>query len=952
MSISKKTLNINGVDRMFIYDEKNDTLADVIRRLGLTGTKVGCKTGVCGICNVIVDGELVRSCIKKMKDVKEYSKVTTIEGIGTPTNLHPLQQAFIFCGAVQCGFCSPGFIVSAKALLDQNNNPTRNEVREWFRKNHNACRCTGYKQIVDAVMMAAKVLRGELTMDDITYKVPADGKIYGTGYPRPAALAKVTGLCDYGDDIGMKMPGALHCAVVLPGVNHADLLSLDISEAEAMPGVVKVITAEDVKDLGGTNRMTFPLMGPRAKADGFDHWIFVENKILRCGDVLALVVARSREEARAAAKKVKFELEELPTYYSVLDSCAKGAMQLHPEHPNMYGDFVIRKGEDTRKLMEESAFVVEGSFHSQHQPHLVLEPDTIQAYVTDDGCVNIHCKSLGVYATKMFIAAGIGLPPEKIRVIENPTGASFGYSAGSMMYAIMAIAALVTGKPCTITLSAEEHHHISGKRQANYANARLGCDKDGKITALEYDVLWDTGAYTEFGFDGGTRWIGITYNVPNIRGLSKCAISNVSYCVPYRAAISVPCHTIFENLVDMLAEKAGIDPFEFRYRNIMREGDTVPSGATVSVYPLEKIYEKLRPVYQEYLESAKRNSTPEKRRGVGIANSCYNTEGGPNHSEVALELNPDGTVTHYNTAEDQGQGTDAHSVQHTYEALRPLGLRPDQIRLVMNDTGLCPNTGNAAGSRLHYVTGRATYDAAQKLLNAMRKPDGTYRTYDEMVAEGIPTKYIGVHDTTSYLTMLDPDTGMGNPSPEYMWGAYVCEVEVDTATGKTTVIRIHGVVDVGVVGNTLNFLGQGYSGIMHSIGYALREDYSDPQKHSNLVKSGFDFIDLVPDDMSIDTVVSPRPSNPFGSAGCSEVFEAGVHMAVINAIYNACGVRIHELPATPEKVKAELEAKAKGKTVQPQKYYLGTDDIWEILDNAEKHSNSGKTGENEAIFQH
>ena len=933
MSISKKTLNINGVDRMFIYDEEKDSLADVLRKIGLTGTKVGCKKGICGICSVILNGEVIRSCVKKMKAVEEYSTVVTIEGIGTPLNLHPLQQAFIYCGAVQCGFCSPGFIVSAKALLDENPDPTREEVRKWFKDHHNACRCTGYKQIVDAVMEAAAVLRGEKTMDDITYKVPENGKTYGTSYPRPAALAKVTGLCDYGDDIGMKMPDeTLHCAVVLPGVNHANVLSIDTSEAEAMPGVVKVITHKDVP---GNNRMMFPNPHPRCECDGFDHYMMVEDKVLRCGDVVALVVARSRDEARAAAKKVHVELEELKTYYTALDAVAKDAEQIHPEHPNVYFEISSQKGEDTRALMDQAAHVVETAVKSPHQPHLVLEPDTIQAYVSDDGTVNIHCKSLGIYGTKMFISAAIGVPQDKIRVIENPTGASFGYSAGSMMYGIMAVAAMVTKKPVSITLSYEEHQHITGKRESAFTNARLGCDENGKIVALDYESLYDSGAYSEFASgdpQGCTRFIGITYDVPNIRSLNKVSISNVSYTVPYRAAISVSCFTPFESLMDKMADEIGMDPFEFRYMNLMREGGTIPCGTTVTEYPMEEIYDRLRPYYLEMKKDAEENSTDEKKRAVGVSNACFTSDFGPNHAEVALELMPDGTIRHYNTAEDQGQGTDSHSVQHTVDALAPLGITPDQVRLVMNDTGTCPNTGNAAGSRLHFVTGRATWDAAQKLMNAMRKDDQTYRTYDEMVAEGIPTKYIGIHDTTTFLKGLDPNTCQGNPSPAYMWGAVAIEVEVDVKTCKVDILKVHIVTDCGKIGNPNNWLGQGYSGLMHGIGYGLREDYSDPAKHNNLINCGFCFIDMLPDDIGIDNIGTYRERSPFGAAGGSEVFEAGTHMAAVNAVNRALDIRCYELPVTPDKIKAELEAKAEGKTVQPDKYYLGTDDMWERID--------------------
>ena len=208
---------INGVERPVLCDPQKDTLAVVLRRYGLTGTKIGCGIGVCGACTVMLNGEVVRACTKKMKNIEEHSEILTIEGIGTPQHLHPLQQAWITYGGAQCGFCTPGFIVSAYGLLQKNPSPTREEVRAWFQAHHNVCRCTGYKPLVDAVMAAAAVMRGEKTMEDIIYHHPEGADYYGSELPRPTAVAKVTGLTDYGDDVALKMPeGAAQIAVVMP----------------------------------------------------------------------------------------------------------------------------------------------------------------------------------------------------------------------------------------------------------------------------------------------------------------------------------------------------------------------------------------------------------------------------------------------------------------------------------------------------------------------------------------------------------------------------------------------------------------------------------------------------------------------------------------------------------------------------------------------------------------
>ena len=250
----KKSILVNGVPKEVVA-ASDDSLANVLReQLGLTGTKVGCGEGQCGCCNVIMDGKLVRSCVTKMSKVPEGASVQTIEGVGTPDHLHPLQVSWMVHGGAQCGFCTPGFIVSSKALLDKNPDPSRDNIRDWFQVHRNACRCTGYKQLVDAVTDAGKVMRGEMSKEDLAYKLPEDGVIWGGKYPRPTSLGKVTGTLDYGADLGLKLPpDTLRLALVQTKSSHAKILSIDASEAEKMPGVFKVVTHKDVK---GKNRIT------------------------------------------------------------------------------------------------------------------------------------------------------------------------------------------------------------------------------------------------------------------------------------------------------------------------------------------------------------------------------------------------------------------------------------------------------------------------------------------------------------------------------------------------------------------------------------------------------------------------------------------------------------------------------------------------------------------------
>lgn len=947
MKLRKMWLNVNGANRMFACNPEKDTLASVLRRMGLTGVKVGCGTGVCGACSVILNGKVIRSCTKKISTVEEYSKVITIEGIGTPNNLHPLQVAWMNYGAVQCGFCTPGFIVSAYALLQENNNPTREEVRDWFQKHRNVCRCTGYKQLVDAVMAAAKVVRGEATIEDISFKLPEDKEYYGKPVVRPTALAKVCGLADYGNDQELKMPAeTLHVAATQPRVaHHAKILNIDTSEAEKMPGVVKIITHKELKEAGGTNVMAEAQFHERTTVMVPSRKVLCEDKIFRYGDVVALAVADTKEHARAAAAKVKVEIEKLPEYLSYLDAVMPDAMRVHEDTPNIFSMQPVLKGvglEDAAKVQEvidNSAYSVSGSFYSTREPHLTIEGTTVQAYFDEEDNLTIQCKSQGVYSSKGRMGDSVGIPKDKLRIVMNPTGASFGWSTNAGDICLAAAAAVVTKMPVALSMSYEEHQHFSGKRCPCHSNGRAACDENGKITAVEFDFGMDHGAYSWGGDDLMTKQVRFAffpYKVPNVAGLTRIANTNHNFGTAYRAYGSPQAYTLSEAMMDMLAKKAGIDPFEFRWINIAREGDTNINSYPFRQYPMEEIMKIMRPYYEKAVAEAKAADTPQKRRGVGLSWGGFNvTEGGTDSSSVALELNPDNTFTKYDTYQELGQGGDIGSLMLTLEALKPLGVKPDQIRLVQNDTKLCPDSGMSGASRTHFMSGKATILAAEKLMNAMRKPDGTYRTYDEMAAEGIPTKYQATYSNTTIpgICRLDPNTGIGDPTPAYTYCLNLAEVEVDTATGKVRVLRFTCVDDVGKIGNIDAVNGQAYGGISHCIGFALSENYDDVEKHSNMLGAGVPYIKDIPDEINVIHYERPDEVGPFGSSGASEAFQSSGHVAVLNAIDNACGVRIYEMPATPEKVKAGLDILAAGGKIEPpKKYFLGSD-LYDELEN-------------------
>lgn len=903
----RKKITVNGINKTVITDPEA-LLSDVLRKqLHLLGTKVGCGKGECGACSVIMDGRVVRSCITKIKRVQDGANIITIEGVGTHDTLHPLQLAWMLHGAAQCGFCTPGFIVSAKALLDQNNNPTREEVREWFQKNRNICRCTGYKPIVDAVMEAAKLIRGEVKKEDLWAKLPKNQSLIGSSALRPSAVAKVTGTWEFGADLGLQLPpGTLHIKLVQAKVSHANIISIDTSEAEKMPGIYKVLT---YKDVPGTNRIN-GLAFPSNKGDGLERPILNDKKIFQFGDAIAMVLAENPAIAEAAADKVKVKIEELPAYMSAPAAMAEDAMEIHPGTPNIYFECGTVKGEETEPLMKKLPYVVEDDFYVGRQPHLPLEPDVGFAYFDEDGDLMVHSKSVGIHIHAAMIADGVGIPLNKLKIVQNPTGGTFGYKFSPTIEALLGVAAMVTKRPVYLEFNMYQQITYTGKRSPFFMHLKYGADKDGKIKALESDWSVDHGPYSEFGdllTMRGTQFIGAGYNIPSIRGKGRTVATNHAWGSAFRGYGSPQSLFASEVLVDELAVKAGIDPLEFRYNNVYREGDTTPNGCHPDVICLPQAIEKLRPYYKEAKECIKKKNAAggDKKYGVGVSLLIYGCGlDGPDTSRAWAEITPDG-VTVANSWEDHGQGADMGTLTIAHETLKPLGISPEQIKLVMNDMKYTPDSGPAGGSRSNVLTGNATRVACENLLNALKKDDGTYRTYDEMAAEKLPFKYDG--QWTAPCTACDVTTGQGNPFPVYMYGVLMAEVEVDTKTGKTKVEKLVMVSDCGTIINKIVIEGQLYGGLVQGIGLALSEDFEDLKKHVTLTACGIPQIKDVPDDIVLVHQETKRPNGPYGAAGAGEMPLSAPHAAISNAIYDAVGVRMTKLPALPEKVLAALK---------------------------------------------
>ncbi|MDR1481442.1 MAG: molybdopterin-dependent oxidoreductase [Synergistaceae bacterium] len=926
-----KRIYINGIPRRVVADPEI-TLLEVIReQQRMTGTKRGCNCGQCGVCNVILNDKVIRSCVTRWKNVPEESNLFTIEGVGTITAPHALQVAFVVNGAIQCGFCTPGFIMVAKHLLEHNPSPTREEVRQAFQKNFMTCRCTGYIQITDAVMDAADVLNGKKSLQGLLRRMEPGAQVWNTSYPRPSAIYKVTGTFDFGDDDYLKMPqGTLFAVPVVTRYRHAVVKRIDTSEAEKMPGVYKIVTAKTLTDNRGTNRIRGQVGSPTTTTDGWERRMIVPegDKIRQWGECVAVVCADTERQARAAAEAVKVDVEPLKEMIDIHQAMAPDAIPVYDEIEgidgirNAFNRRPFQKGTDPKDLIDAAPYKIDDEFYSSRQPHLTLETDCGYGYYDEEGRICLQTKSICVYRHQLMIARGIGVPPSGIRVIQNNMGATFGYKVGpTNEYLLAACVLACKDRPVYMRLDMKEHITRTPKRSPFLMKIRIGADKDGRIVGGEHTWYVDHGPYSESSQDlmnKGIQFFLAPYDVENLKGIGYTVWTNHRWSAAFRAYGGPQTYWGGETAVDMLAYEVGMDPFEFRVRNIMKDRGISPSGQRFEVYPYPEMIEKARPIYEEFKAEAERKNAAggKLRYGAGVSFGIYNSnDDGADEASNGVELTKDGVII-YNTWEDHGQGADIGTVGTAHEALKPLGLDPRGIKHISSDTAKAPNSGAAAASRSQNMVGNAIIMSCNMLLDAMRKDDGTYRTYDEMVAEGR-----GLHYEATYKTQVvnndgevvecsgnDPETGQGYPFMAHMFSINIALVSVDTETGRAHTERFALVGDVGVICNYLVVDGQQYGGIAQGIGLALTEDFLDETKYNNLITCGLPYPKDVPDDLRLVHIETPRPFGPFGASGTGEMPLAAPHAAICNGVFAACGARIKSLPATPNKIKAAMRA--------------------------------------------
>lgn len=885
--MKKINLSINGCARQVVVDEEM-VLLDLLReKLHLTGAKQSCdRKGQCGACTVIVNRKAVFSCITKVVNL-EGAEIITVEGLGTPSNPHFIQEAFVLAGAIQCGFCTPGMIIASKVLLDSNLDPSSEEIKHALRRN--LCRCTGYAKIIEAVKLAGRFLRKEITPEEVRPK-PTDPKM-GISHPRPSAMDKACGTAHFTADINMY--GAAEIAVVRSPHNHAEIISIDCTAAEAMPGVIGTMTAKDIK---GTNRLKYVVE---------DRPVLCEDRVRTMGDAVAVVVAETRDQALAAVEAVSVEYKLLPVVLSPQEALAAGAPQIHKEWDNLCFSQPIIKGE-ADQAFASAAFVVENHFITQTNHQAPLEPENSIAYMEKgdgDGedILVVMGRSINIHLHMSVLQAALGY--ENIRYEEPFSGGQFGIKLEIFTEGIAGAAALKFQRPVRYMPSLAESMLLTCKRHPFDMHIKLGADVDGKVTAMDMDITVDNGAYNSIGnviIIRALQMLSSSYYIPNIKVETKLLYTNNPWGSAARGAGPPQAHYALECAMDMLAQKIGLDPLDFRKRNSLQPGQTKATGHPVEQWAFEGLCDAIKPHYDRAVVEANSISNGFVKRGIGLGAAAFGIGFPGDKSISVVELEADDNVTIYAAAADPGEGNDSMLTQLAAEVLEmPL----DQVRAVTRTTEKTEAGGPASGSRVTYMIGGATVEALKQLKQAMDKVGA--KSYQAFKDANCSTRYIGSKAAVE-TAPLDPKTGQGPSADSDVHSIQLAEVEVNVETGEVKVVKMTTAVDAGPVINPNNFEGQLEGGMDMGVGYALREQYIAGQTKDwrtfkfPTMKTSFD--------MEVVIRETPRIRGTLGATGVGEMSMVATAPAVINAIHNACGVLITDLPATPDKVLTALKS--------------------------------------------
>ncbi len=531
-------------------------LLDFLREeLYLTGTKEGCGAGECGTCSVFFNGVLMKSCLIPVAKA-QGADIVTIEGLADK-DLTPVQKAFHKTGAVQCGYCIPGMVMASTAALQENPEADAEEIRE--RLGGNICRCTGYQKIVEAVELARDVMNGKRDAGEL--EEDPEETFIGSNTRRIDAPSKVTGALKYAGD--MVLPGMLHMQVLRSPLPHARIVSLDVSAAEAMPGVEAVITSADVPGVDGFGVFVN------------DQPVLARDKVRFVGEPVAAVVAEDLLTARKALKAIKVDYETLPAVFCPHAANEEGAPVLHDYAPNNIVKHIpIRKG-DVDKGFAEADLIIEQEYQTQAVEHAYLEPEAGMAYVDPDGVVTVHSPSQNITHHRHMLSRILALPINKVRMVMSPVGGGFGGKEDMIYQGMLAIAAMKTKRPVRLVFTREESLCTSAKRHPVSIRYKMGVKNNGRIVAAEMHYVADGGAYglsTEGIVRKGAILAAGPYDIPNVKIDTYGIYTNNTPSGAFRTFGSMQSQFATESTLDICSEKLGIDPIELRLINAMTDG--------------------------------------------------------------------------------------------------------------------------------------------------------------------------------------------------------------------------------------------------------------------------------------------------------------------------------------------------------------------------------------------
>ena len=831
-----------------VLSAENRKLLDFLREdLHLTSVKNGCGEGACGTCMVLIDGKAVKACVQQIKNLSGKS-IITVEGLNLREKA-VYSYAFAAAGAVQCGFCIPGMVISAKGLIDKEPNPTKEQVKEAIK--NNICRCTGYKKIEEAIMLAAKMFRECTEIPSEHYR-----GILGENMQRTDAAAKVLGSAEYSADIYLE--GMLVGSALRSEYPRAVVKSIDVSAAKKLPGVAAVITAAE---LPGKQKVG------HLKKD-FDVLIPVGSCTHYLGDAIALVAAETYEILEEAKKLIKVEYEVLTPLTSPAESLADGAPLIH-EDGNVMSRISLVRG-NAEEAIAASKYVVTNHYSLPFTEHAYLEPETAVALPEGD-TVRVYCGDQGVYQTQGEVAEATGLTRDKVHVTAKMVGGGFGGKEDQTVQHHAALLALAAQRPVKVSLTRQESLVVSTKRHPMEIDMTTACDENGYLTAMKAVIISDTGAYASLGgpvLQRACTHAAGPYNYHNISIVGTAAYTNNPPAGAFRGfGVTQSCFATECN-INKLAEMAGLSPWEMRFRNAIRPNDTLPNGQIADEST----------ALEETLLAVK--EICEKNPQAGIACAMKNAGlgvGVPDFGRCCLRVK-EGKVHIATSAACIGQGMGTVATQMFCDVS---GVSPENVVHDPADSFYTPDSGNTTASRQTVITGEAVCRAALKFKEA---------AMDKSLAE-----LEGCEFYAEFESVTDK-MGSDKPHPvSHISYGYATQVAELDDNGKLK--RLIAVHDVGKAINPKSVEGQIEGGLVMSMGYALTEDFPlngcvPTAKFGTL---GLFKANMVPE---IETIVLGKTKGGFagGAKGVGEIAAIPGAPAVQLAYYNYDGKFRTKLP--------------------------------------------------------